>query len=314
MMIYDLTVIIPAFNEEERILDCLDSIFESWKRCKGFNVNVVVVNDGSTDETSAVVKESGYSVTLIDIENSGVSLARNKGLDLFADVSEYIAFVDADDTVKECFFENIYKVLVECNPDIIEFDIALKRNYTDSIKLLHSGFGEKELKCVDERYLKSLMQQGNWYPVSRVYKSKLFSEARFSPGRYYEDSILIPLIYCKCESVFSIGLPLYNYIIREGSITQRPTLKHIDDLLYSLFLFKKNVKNESLVVVRKERLFKDVCVVAGRLKLKELVEIAKVIKSVYSDRYVLIRLFFEKLLFEAKFIIKSLLRLLKAVL
>ena len=98
-----ISVIIPAYNAEKHIAKCLDSILTSTYK----NLEVIVVNDGSTDNTKQVVESflSDGRLILHNKENGGVSIARNIGLDMAS--GDYISFIDADDYIDEYFFERL---------------------------------------------------------------------------------------------------------------------------------------------------------------------------------------------------------------
>lgn len=90
-----ISVIIPAYNADIYIEQCLSSLFcQTYK-----HLEIIVVDDGSTDRTSEIVKT--FPVKLIRQENQGVSVARNRGIS--EATGEYIHFVDADDYLNICF-------------------------------------------------------------------------------------------------------------------------------------------------------------------------------------------------------------------
>ena len=111
-----ISVIVPAYNAERTISRCLESIIrESYE-----NLEIIVVDDGSTDKTADICKEYAFKdnrIKFIQQENAGVVAARVKAL-LFS-TGEYISFVDADDTVSEKMHEIMLKTIIEMQTDIV---------------------------------------------------------------------------------------------------------------------------------------------------------------------------------------------------
>ena len=101
-----LSVIVPVYNGEKYIKDCLESIINQTYR----DLQIIVVNDGSIDNTEAIVGEIANKdsrVQLINKENGGVSSARNLGLEYAK--NEFLTFVDSDDTLDTDMYENLMK-------------------------------------------------------------------------------------------------------------------------------------------------------------------------------------------------------------
>lgn len=105
-----ISVIIPAYNAEKYVGQCVDSLLcQTYK-----HLEIIVVDDGSTDRTSEIVGE--YPVRLIRQDNQGVSAARNRGI--LEATGEYIHFMDADDYLNTHFYENMIKSAVSTNSEI----------------------------------------------------------------------------------------------------------------------------------------------------------------------------------------------------
>ena len=98
------SVIIPVYNAEKTIERCLKSLTDQNRQ----DVEIIVVNDGSNDDTASVIKryaDKNSSIIYVSQENSGVSVARNKGIDYASGI--YITFVDSDDYVTEDYFREL---------------------------------------------------------------------------------------------------------------------------------------------------------------------------------------------------------------
>ena len=99
-----ISVIIPAFNAEKYIAKCVESIMKNSYK----NLEIIIVNDGSRDDTLSIaedLKKSDSRISVVNQENGGVSRARNNGLDIAK--GEYVAFIDSDDYISEDYFEKL---------------------------------------------------------------------------------------------------------------------------------------------------------------------------------------------------------------
>ncbi len=214
-----ISIIVPVYNCEKYISNCINSILEqSFK-----DFELILVDDGSSDRSfeiceSFVKKDS--RVKAIHQQNSGVSRARNRGLDEVQ--GEYIGFVDGDDCVDKEMYERLYKNLADNDADISICGIVnyfLKKDGTTE-KVRQSqvdGFwifsGEQALK----EALQSRLYSVN--PVNKLFKRELFDKLRYPEGKISEDAFLIPVVVSKANRVVYDSKPMYYYLRRENSIT-----------------------------------------------------------------------------------------------
>ncbi|MDD3416139.1 MAG: glycosyltransferase [Lachnospiraceae bacterium] len=203
-----ISVIIPVYNVAEKISRCLDSLLAQTYS----NVEIILVNDGSTDASLAVCNayaEQYPRIMVVDQENRGVSMARNAGLD--AAGGEYIAFVDADDYVEEGYLEKLQEGLRKgadisiCGHCIEEINgraaerkpsynttwTAMQLNYRI---MLYPGF----MVVWDKLYKKSIIQD---------------RQLRFMPEMEYgEDAIFVYNYAIFCQSAYYTREILYHYV------------------------------------------------------------------------------------------------------
>ena len=117
-----ITVIVPVYNVESYLRKCLDSIIAQTYK----NIEIVVVNDGSTDASAEICKEFveiDHRIIYIEQENSGLSAARNTGLENMS--GDYVTFVDSDDWIELDYVETLYKKITQYQADIAEVIIIL---------------------------------------------------------------------------------------------------------------------------------------------------------------------------------------------
>ncbi len=210
----DLSLIIPVYNCEDYISETLDSLIE---QCK-YNIEIILINDGSTDRSLEIINNklnnSTLKIRVICQKNKGVSAARNLGI-AFAS-GDYIAFLDADDTLEPYFFEKIIYQIKLHDPDIIQFNF----NFWNKIKKksgieLQNGMYEKSYEL-----LLNIFNFNSWYPWSRVYKRELFSDISFPLGFTFEDPSVIPFLFIKSKNILIVDDYLYNYRENLSSITR----------------------------------------------------------------------------------------------
>ena len=210
---YKLSIIIPMYNVENYIQECLQSVLHQLP----YNVQIICINDGSPDNSMSVAKNllSSYSQEVqnqfifIDQPNQGLSGARNTGLE-YAE-GEYIGFLDSDDKLNANYFDSILSILEKQSYDIIDFNVITSNG---SI-----------LRTREETY-DSVFSVSKWFCPARIFKANLFHNTRFKIGISYEDVELTPKLYLAANSTYHIDAPLYWYRLNEESITKSFTHKN----------------------------------------------------------------------------------------
>lgn len=205
-----LSLIIPIYNTEKFILECLHSILPQLAEA---GVELICINDGTTDDAMKLVRklvenlnvETKVKIILFDQENRGVSEARNKGLELSS--GEYIAFIDSDDRIDKKYISEILKCIKRFNPDIIDFNLITSTN-----KIINVRKGN--INSLD-----SVFKAAAWYNCARVFKKSLINGDQFISGIYYEDLAFFPTLYVKAKNTVYLNKPLYWYRLNSNGIT-----------------------------------------------------------------------------------------------
>ena len=143
-----ISIIIPVYNVEKYLRQCLDSVVNQTLH----DIEIICVNDGSTDGSAQILEEyrqRDERIKVIHKENEGVSIARNKGIEQAT--SEYITFCDSDDTFKSNLCEKVYEKINKDSPDVIYYghDNYINDKYSDTDcvnikKLKNNGFKYKD--------------------------------------------------------------------------------------------------------------------------------------------------------------------------
>ncbi len=241
-----ISVIVPVYNVEKYIDKCIDSIVKQTYS----NLEIILVDDGSTDESGHkcdewVTKDS--RVKTIHKENGGLSDARNAGLEIAT--GNYIGFVDSDDWIDERMYESLYREInaSNCNIALCEF-LETKTEDVKKIKTCnrYEFSGRQLLKHMFEGRLEPYVTYSVW---KCLYKRESITGFTFPKGRVYEDVLFTTRAFWNQEKIIVLEEKLYFYRIREESITKRKiSLKQIEDIFAycdELMLFyKKNATEE----------------------------------------------------------------------
>ena len=165
-----VSVIVPAFNVEKYISKCLLSLVNQTLK----DIEVIVINDGSTDKTLEIVQkfeELDKRIRIINQENQKQGAARNRGMEIAE--GEYVGFVDSDDWVDLDYFEKLYLTAKKYNSDI-----ALATNVR-----IGNGKTKKRLNIEKEEFVTSLQdkidishQAKNPCPTNKIYRRELFEK------------------------------------------------------------------------------------------------------------------------------------------
>ena len=222
-----LSVIIPIYNVEKYIDQCLQSVVKSMS---GFsNIQIILVDDGSIDRSGEIAQRfvNQYSnFYYVSKENGGLSDARNYGLQYVK--YNYVTFLDSDDYIAENYFSEVFEAL-QSQPDMIIFDWmdVGENDYTNIVK---------GMDFPDHLWT---VQPSAW---NKIYKTSLFNEVKFPKGKIYEDVGTIYKLLWYVKDYIYINKPLYKYRKnREGSIltTISPKINDIYDVLEDTYAFYK---------------------------------------------------------------------------
>ena len=229
-----ITVIVPVYNVEHYLDKCLDSLVNQTYK----NLEIIVINDGSTDNSGIICQEYAQKdnrIIYIEKENGGLSDARNVGLDKMT--GSYVTFIDSDDWVELDYVEILYKKIIEYQADIsvgnyysynedeetyyfhIYGDSYYEKVY-DNVSIFENLYESQEMKSF------ALISA-----CGKLYKAKLFDYLRFDKGKLGEDGYFNQKMYLSVNKVVYLNKGLYAYRQRSGSITNTWTEKWMHALV-----------------------------------------------------------------------------------
>lgn len=218
-----LSIIVPVYNVEPYLQRCVESICSQTLR----DFELILVDDGSPDNCPALCDAAAKRdarVRVIHQKNSGLSAARNAGLDVAR--GEWIGFVDSDDYIAPDMYETLYRAATENDAPLAVCSYA----YVDETgkKLQHTSQITKDEVIGRMEAMDRLGIGKNWYYITawnRLYRRKLFDTVRFPVGKLCEDEFIAHKIYWQCERVAVVAKPLYFYVRRENSIMGQKLLQ-----------------------------------------------------------------------------------------
>ncbi|MCR5148347.1 MAG: glycosyltransferase [Eubacterium sp.] len=212
-----VSVIVPYYNTEKYLQRCVDSITSQTYK----DLEIILVNDGSTDKSGYIAKslaDSDVRIRNIDVPHGGVSRARNEGIKIAS--GEYIMFVDSDDWIRDTVIEHLYKTMLKKKADLVTCELL---RVDDTYK----EEPQKTLKYKEydrNEYLRIFFKIDNneWvhYPVAKLYKRELISENLFPDDiRIGEDVIGTYKAIAGAEKIIRLNEVGYYYFKNNESAT-----------------------------------------------------------------------------------------------
>ena len=243
-----ISVIVPIYNSEKYLNGCLDSILNSTYK----NLEILLINDGSTDSSLDICKEyekSDSRIRIISQENRGLSAARNTGIDNAS--SNYYVFIDSDDEIMPTMIEELYDLLIKKNADIAMCNFYYHR-LSEQVKIRRTKTfsGNSKFQLLEQNYL--LITTVQW---NKIFRKEIFDDLRYPEGLYHEDEYIIHHELDKAKKIAFTNRKLYHYFNRESSITNRKDLKRNYDVVLAYvdkinFFRKKEMYHYSMIFMR----------------------------------------------------------------
>lgn len=234
-----ISIVVPVYNVAKYLKRCIDSILAQTFS----DFEVILVNDGSTDESSEICDlyaSKDNRVRVIHKPNGGLSSARNIGIENAT--GTYIGFVDSDDYIAEDMYEVLYRNIQREQADMSLcslFDV-----YGDKVQKIERNprymvlDAEEAIRIVLEAKITSVTA------VNKLYRRELFDNVKYPEGRVAEDAFVIVQLLKQCRKVVLTTEQKYYYIHREGSITTRKFSKRDCDVIDAYLLNLQIIEEE----------------------------------------------------------------------
>lgn len=251
-----ISIIVPVYNAEKYLEECLDSLIEQTYK----NIEIILIDDGSTDKSACICDEYAEKdkrVKILHQKNSGVSVARNKGLDKHT--GDYVMFVDSDDWIEPNTCEILINKITAEKKDLLIYNYYLERknfseknsdfmcdndvNFLQKIqaKLLAPTINIENIKC-----------NGISLACTKIISSKILKKSRFlfeGKKALFEDGLFYYLLFEENINVGIVNEHLYHYRIISTSATHaynESILYITDTIIDTVESVRKNHKNDSL--------------------------------------------------------------------
>lgn len=244
-----ITVIVPMYNTEEYIERCIRSIMEQTYK----NLEIIIVNDGSTDKSLDICKKlqkDDNRIVIVNQKNKGVGEARNRGIDVAT--GDFISFVDSDDTMDKNFYKELIATQLVTGADIV---VANVNCIDDNNQFFPYGNNNLLKNYNKEEFIKLLLnfKIGNavW---GKLFKQECIRNLKFKDIKINEDFIFFWDVVKKSTN-FSINFNArYNYYINtNGSLTKKEFTKenmsmieHIDNVLKDVNSSYPDLRNDAI--------------------------------------------------------------------
>lgn len=234
-----LSIIIPVYNAEKYIERCIMSILNQLGELK--ELEIVVINDGSTDESHKILNKLAQKheiISLFNQQNMGEGFSRNIGLEKAR--GEYIWFIDADDYIEGVILQNIYKTLIRQQPEIILIgykSVDLIGNVTNTVKY------KDEITSSNELLKNSIFSNNVWCKVIQlklIKTNNLSFDVTVKTATDFDFSFRI-LYYSK--KIITLKDVSYIYVTNPNSISNIRSAQHLNQLALHSVYVAKNIKH-----------------------------------------------------------------------
>ena len=237
-----ISIIVPIYNSELFLNKCIKSIINQ----SFTNLEIILVNDGSTDQSLDICKkyaDKDKRIIIIDKENGGVSSARNKGLDVAT--GDYIGFVDSDDYISYNMYEKLLFAITKNNADIAECGYFITTS-DYSIVSKCSLKDEEILGNYECSYNYLIKNNTTNFCVNKLYKKSIFKNIRFPNLKFSEDYAVNAKASYKCEKKITISDCCYYYVINPDSACNQSFNETKLDII------KSGTRREDLLLTQSE--------------------------------------------------------------
>ena len=267
-----ISIIVPVYNTGAKLKKCLDSLVNQTVK----DIEIIIINDGSTDNSEEVIKEyiknnskenedktesnssensNSVKIELYSKENEGIAKTRNYGIEKAN--SDYILFVDSDDYIDVKLVEKLLPY-IEQNIDLIKFKL---QRVNENGEILEKTDGPVFEKTTGQDGFNKLYSQDVLLDSPCVYlmKKELFKKNKFTFKRtYHEDFGLMPLVIVSAKDIVSTPYYLYSYVQSSNSLMRNDdynkTLKRIEDVWFHYDNAMNKIEKMNLEKTTKENI------------------------------------------------------------
>ena len=243
----DISIIVPIYNAEKFLVECIESLLNQTKQ----ELEFILVNDGSTDQTEEIIKKNkDKKIKYFKNKNQGIGKTRNFGIDKAT--GKYIMFVDSDDFLEKDACEKLYKKMEQERADVVVCNFyKLEDGNREEVKI--QPFSSTTLEEQPQ-----LLLEINLAPWNKLYRTELLKKhhIRFVETLKYEDAPFVVEALDKARKISYLDQPLNYYVIHQNSETTVRDMRVFDiikivDQIRTYFQGRENfVKIINMLTVR----------------------------------------------------------------
>lgn len=279
------SIIVPVYNTAAYLRECLDSIFGQTQK----EIEVIAINDGSTDESLDILEDiqrEHPELIIYSQENQGLGASRNKGLELAA--GEYVYFIDSDDCLTNNAMETCYHYAKLYDADVVMFDAdtfgdsGLEQGTYDRSSIIK----EQEVVMSGEEYAQKYWLQSFYPSACLMYTSADFMRKhhlQFLPKIFYEDNEFHCKMIPQAEKLIYIPKMLYRRRYREDSITTSVfSERHAKDYLQMILAVSRQEHNNSILKLIRELVCSWLCALFENCRQSDLLKEQRFVREFYE--------------------------------
>lgn len=238
-----ISIIVPIYNVQNYLCRCIESI----QRQTYHNLEIILVDDGSTDESGAICEEAKQKdnrIIVIHQKNQGVSEARNRGIEEAN--GKYIGFIDGDDYIDEDMFENLYQGIIQSSADLAVCGFYIESEERREIR----SCGFAEVLNRDEAFKALFSGQLADSNCNKLFKKELFRNIKYKKIFQGEDLEILYRILGNIDKVVCISAVSYHVVYRKGSASNSIFNDKRMDIIYVLEDMVSYIQTEYPVVLK----------------------------------------------------------------
>ncbi|MBD2795679.1 glycosyltransferase [Xenorhabdus sp. 18] len=234
-----LSIVVAAHNLDKLILKCIRSIKKSLSGLDAYLYEVLLIDDSSSDSTPSILKKfSEENDSFLYIRKEFKSLGKVKKYAVEESSGEYITFVDGDDFLSNFSMKEIVDFLIYKKPDMLISPLQEVRKYNDIVHQSHliTPVLFDRNTAIKEYLIHKKFQA---HSCGKFFRRNLFKGSNFPEVSCYEDALSFPSILAKCNSIYYTRMKYYNYIKREGSLSEDINKDKINAMAEVVFIYDK---------------------------------------------------------------------------
>lgn len=225
-----ISVIIPIFNAGKSLQRTINCLLQQEEK----NFEVILVNDGSSDNTAQIcdaISREDRRFHVIHQKNEGVSLARNKGIEV--STGNYITFIDADDEIGPEYLKNLRDLCKKKSCDIAICDVVMVENNKEVNRFTHHEVDLDQTEALNFLLSRKIINSG---PCAKMFKREIIEDLVFPKLKVYEDILFVKDAFCEAKTI---------------SITNRTEYRYIQNDFGAMQKFKNVLTNDIIVATEK---------------------------------------------------------------